>query len=171
MLVGELEVLAGRLDVVEGTQQRAVGVGGGAPAEPVGDRRDLDRGVGGVQVGEVDAGEERRVERLAAGGAVVGLVDEVEEHGPGGVEAELGGGEVGIASGSPPRSPRRTPARPSRAWRATSSRAPRAMPSGTAASIGRMTLNTGIRHSGASGHGVADERAAVVGVDGEVGRR
>src|SRR5215475_12392297 len=41
----EQQVLAGGLDVAQRPQQRAAGVGGGAPAQLVGDRRDLDADV------------------------------------------------------------------------------------------------------------------------------
>ena len=60
---GELVVLPGGFDVVEGAEERAVGVDGGSAAEAVGDGGDVDGGVGGVQVGEVDAGQLSPVER------------------------------------------------------------------------------------------------------------
>ena len=55
--VGELVVLPGGFDVAEGPQERAVGIGGGSSTEAMGDAGDLDRGVDGVDVAEVDPGQ------------------------------------------------------------------------------------------------------------------
>ena len=165
-VVGELVVLPGRFDVAEGAEERAVGVGGGSSAEAVGDRRDLDRGLGGVDVAEVDPGQLLPVESLAE----LGEVDGPRRRGRGARARAArrrasAAAKSAIASGSSARSPRFKPDRPSRTWRAISSSAPRAMPRGTAASIGRMMLNTGIRQSGASGHASPTNDAAVLGID------
>ena len=82
VLVSELVVLASGLDIVEGLQQRTVGIGGGAAAEAVGGRRDVDGGLGGVQVGEVDACQKLRSDVVAGGGTVVGFGDELEQRRP-----------------------------------------------------------------------------------------
>ena len=114
--------------------------------------RDLGRGLGGLDVAEVDPGQLLPVEPPAELDEAMGLVDEAEELRPGGAQAGVGGGEV---------SHRQRIAGEGASLQAGLALAhlagdlvqrSAAMPRGTAASIGRMMLNTGICQSGASGH-------------------
>jgi hypothetical protein len=78
------------------------------------------------------------------------LAHEIHELGPGGMEAQFGGGVFGHRQ--------RIAGESAATYSLTTVpqlggqlfRGPRAMPSGTAASIGRVLLHTGIRHSGTS---------------------
>src|SRR5437868_2465346 len=95
----EHRVLAGRLDVPEGPEERTAAIGRGRAPEPVRSRADLDRDVDAVLGGEEGTRLQGPVDRVTGGGALPAFVAGLEEPGPRPPQQGVGGAEVAHADG------------------------------------------------------------------------
>ena len=89
MLVSELVVLPGRFDVVERAQQSAVGVRGG-PTPRRWATAVTSTAIGGVDVAELDPGQQLRIEPLTAAGAMMRLSTSSRTTARAALEARVG---------------------------------------------------------------------------------